>query len=139
MLLFACKPAGGKVETQISGKVMYKGAPLGGGNIVFHFANGGSAPAGINPDGTYTVQNVPVGPTKVTVETESIKGAGTQPSLPPGAPKEMKEKLEHEKGKLPTSAAGYVAIPKKYADVNTTTLSYEVKSGKQEHDFDLSD
>src|SRR5262249_61403277 len=77
LLLFACKPAGGKVETQISGKVTYKGAPLGGGNIEFHFANGGSGPAMMNADGTYTVQNVPGGPAKVGVETEGGKGAGT--------------------------------------------------------------
>lgn len=51
----------------------------------------------------------------------------------------MKQMMEKMNSPLadPERAKRYVPIPPQYGDPDKTKLSYEVKSGKQEHDIDL--
>src|SRR5262249_55260331 len=95
LVVVAAKPA-----SSVEGSVTYKGKPLPGGTIAVKVA--------LEPDGTYSAKNVPVGEVKVTIETESVRPKGKPKAKPPA-----KDKLKDKDGKAPV----YVAIPKKYADV----------------------
>src|SRR5437868_4614763 len=57
---------------KVSGRVTYKGAPLKGGEVLFHSAGQGSYRGSINQDGTYEITDVPVGEMTVTVDTEFL-------------------------------------------------------------------
>ena len=129
---------------QISGVVKYKGQPLPGGTLVFHDSEGKAYSAPIQQDGKYDLTDVPVGEMKVTVETESLNPANTQPTYggqraakmgmadynPPGAP--PRPGTEEKK-------AQYVKIPEKYNNVNSSGLTATLKKGKNSKDFDLTD
>ena len=100
---------------KIEGKVNFKGQPLPGGTVSFHPEKGKPFVAQLQEDGTYSVKDVPVGAMKVAVETESVK-KGDKP------PKDGKK---------------YVPIPRKYADPNTSGLTYKVVEGNQTLDIEL--
>jgi hypothetical protein len=124
----AAKPA----SSVVKGSVTYKGQPITGGTIAFHPARGKPVKASLEADGTYYAKNVPVGEVKVTIETESLRAKGNPKAKakPPD-----KDKPKDKDSKPPV----YVAIPKKYADVETTPLRLKVKGGKQTADFKLED
>ncbi|HEV3144771.1 MAG TPA: hypothetical protein VGZ47_12850 [Gemmataceae bacterium] len=134
LLVFApgCKPAA-SAKNEVTGRVTYKGAPVTGGQIDFQSAAdpGLIISAVINPDGTYGIATTGTGSFKVTVSTDSLKPTETGPT-PPGA-----EKMP--KPQVPAGGGTYVAIPAKYSNFKTTTLTYDIKEGKQTHDFDLTD
>jgi hypothetical protein len=129
----------------VSGKVTYKGAPLKGGYVTLVTATGISRPGGISEDGSYTIDNVPTGPVKIAVDTESIKprsSAGKGGMAPPKkyGPPPGAEQPSAPAYKPPDPTAGadrYVAIPQKYADPEKSGLTYTVKSGSQTHDIPL--
>ena len=110
MALSGCGGDGSK-QTNVSGKITYKGAPVTGGTLKFYPTTGGGAaiPGAINDDGTFAFGGVPQGDYTVTVETESIKFSGSGYDMkgkapPPGAtpPPDIGKK------------GHYVAIPAKY-------------------------
>jgi hypothetical protein len=143
VILIGCNSAA-QSKNEVKGKVSYKGATLPGGHMVFYSAEDANlGEAVINSDGTYTTVLSKTGPCKVTVETESLKPP-EQPKPPANAPmpnlsEEDKRKMKESMAKSSGAAGNYVAIPKKYANVKTTPLTYDVASGKQTKDFDLSD
>jgi hypothetical protein len=105
----------------VRGKVTYKGQRLSAGIVLFVPVQSDQSKGysgAIQPDGTYRVQNVPVGESRVMIETD-----------PPAKPKGAK------KGE----ASKYVPIPPKYADLKTTPLRLDVKLGEQEHNIKLTD
>lgn len=124
----------GRGKATISGKVTYHGAPVTGGTMTIYHA--GSAPytVPIRGDGTFSSSDLPVGESKVTIETESLRQAravgapnlprGMKPPRPSGA----------EAGGTPTA---YVKIPPKYASQQNTPLVWDLKSGTNSKDFDL--
>ncbi len=141
--LFFLAGCGGskKNEVSLSGKVTYPTPDklVTGGTIVLHPTDRKTPtfPISIKPDGTFSAVGAPLGEMKVTVETESIKGmtasdpyAGRQ--LPPGV--EKKTVIETDTMKVPT----YVPIPRKYADVKTTTVKMTIEKGKQVKDINLT-
>ncbi|AMV28151.1 hypothetical protein VT84_27340 [Gemmata sp. SH-PL17] len=67
----------------VRGTVTYKGAALKTGTITFHGADKEVASAAIQPDGSYTCTDVPMGDVKVTVEQF---GAGLPGGLKAGGP-----------------------------------------------------
>jgi hypothetical protein len=123
----------------VSGKVSYKGEPLGGGSVLFVSTEGrGSASTEIGLDGKYSLNKVPAGPVKIAVETASTKPAkappGGMPTPPPGAmPKDvpsMYNQASQPKG-------NYIWIPENYADPEKSGLTYTVTGGPQTHEIDL--
>ncbi|HWG45231.1 MAG TPA: hypothetical protein VN688_20875 [Gemmataceae bacterium] len=121
----------------VSGKITHKGKPLGGGTIQFHpTAGGGPIPGGIKPDGTFSFGGVPPGESRITIETESIRSTvqhGGDYMRMPGA--KIPEGMKVSSAPQPT----YVPIPKKYADLNTSGLTWDVNSGNATKNFDLTD
>ncbi len=117
-----------KERANISGKVTYKGAPVTGGVVGFFNPEweGGGYSAIINSDGTYRASNVPAEEVTITVETETLNpnigiGAGLRPRKPA------------------KNESVYVKIPGKYAKINTTTLTANLKAGYNTVDLDLED
>jgi len=123
----------------VSGKVTYKGNPVTGGNITFIPPPGhATVSVPINEDGTYTAEKVPTVNMKVCVETDSLRpnkggGGGAAPKYSPPAG------ATAPPGYLsgPAKKGVYVQIPPKYAQPDSTDLSYTVKSGKQEFNAQL--
>lgn len=107
----------GPPRATISGKITLDGKPVGGGEIRFLPAKGSETVSRISADGSYSIDSLTDGPVigqnKVFIEwfRDSGKKDGD--------------------GNMISEAA----IPEKY-NANTT-LSFEVKPGKNAHDFTL--
>lgn len=141
-MLMTAGCGGGKGE--VSGKVSYKGKPVLGGTVSFAPEKGGVMRSPIEEDGSFKISNIPPGKTKIMVETESFRplsanvggrrggGSGVSADF-------MKQNIEkmNPQGADPSRAKRYVPIPKDYGDPSKSTLTYDVKSGKQTHDIDL--
>jgi hypothetical protein len=148
MVALASAGCGGGAAATVSGKVLYKGAPLKGGNVTFVSTEGKtSISAAIKEDGSYQLANVPVGAVKICVETESLrsqvtrsmsKGPGTS-GVPPSykAPPGASEQTGYKPPEPQDTSSRYVQIPPQYAKADTTDLTYTVKSGSQSHDVEL--
>ncbi|MDB5341199.1 MAG: hypothetical protein JWN70_6818 [Planctomycetaceae bacterium] len=108
-------PAGPKrVFADVAGKVLYKGAPLKMGTIMFQPSSGAPASGKINPDGTYSLVGE-IGPNTITItsveEVAKIAEPGKSPPI-----------QNH--------------IPVRYG-TRDSGLKFEVKAGKNTADFDL--
>jgi hypothetical protein len=126
----------------ISGKVTYKGEPLGGGTVLFVAEGKRSMTTVINSDGTYALANFPAGPVTIAVETASVKQTempeeakgmappATIPNMPEGATQSIYKPRA-------ATAVRYVEIPPQYADPKTSGLTYTVTGGSQSHDIPL--
>lgn len=142
----------------VTGKVTVDGKPLPSGRISF-VPSKGQGVGGEIKDGQYTVEKVPVGSVKVTVETKSLKerinaltvAAQMGSQMPPNMqgkgdlPKGAKEGMEEERKKnqeieqeLKTLQATYMFVPEKYEKQETSGFSLEVKSGSNTFDVSLS-
>jgi hypothetical protein len=122
----------GAKKATVSGTVSYKGEKLGNGNITFVGANEHASTAQIKADGSYEVSNVPVGTVKIQIETIPPPPENMSKNLMGmGAPK-MEGSKQPDNGK-------YVKIPDKYKNAEKSGLTYEVKSGPQTHDINLSE
>lgn len=130
----------GSSTATYSGKVSYKDSPVKGGNVTFVSEEGKfpvSSP--IAEDGSYTVANVPVGKVKICVETESfnMSGRAIPPSYKP--PDEANAPKGYRPPDLSARAQRYVAIPKHYAEAESTPLSITVSGGSHKYDIKLQD
>jgi hypothetical protein len=132
----------GSSKATVTGKISYKGEPLGNGRIMFiNQKDPTKAGAGsIQPDGTYTVPDAPVGPATITVETIPTAAAAGGGSV--GAKSgELAKPPAGMNMPMPGAGGGgggkYVKIPDKYKTKEQSGQTYDVKAGKQEHDIDL--
>src|SRR5262249_14671034 len=134
----------------VTGKIKLKDkgqeTPLGGGIVVFMVADRGSATGLIQEDGSYKVEKVPVGKATITVETKSVA-----PTEVPKGRSGMRGDMQFPLDKMPESAGNsplyagqgpkkgtYVKIPDRYNDPKASGLTYDVQSGPQEHDIELT-
>jgi hypothetical protein len=145
LLLFGC---GGpkSVATKLSGSVKYKGAPVTAGTITFTAKGEGGEAGGvylapINPDGTYSIAQLPSGEFAVSIETESANPNRSQKTY--GGPKvknmQMTSPRPDYAESSQTAQGAYVKIPSKYADPQKSGLTVNLTSGKNIKDFDLTD
>jgi hypothetical protein len=151
LIVLAAAGCGRKTGT-VSGKVTLNGEPLKGGNVSFVRSDGVPTKSGtIAEDGTYKIEDVPVGNATVVVETSSLKpmfggggakGPGGKPGggvAPKNEPPPGAQVGEHyQPGSAPNNAERYVAIPAKYEDAAQTSLHYEVKAGPQDYPIPLT-
>ena len=126
---------GGASTGTVSGKVLYNGTPLKGGNVTFVPEAQGehSIISAIGEDGSYSVEKVPVGAVKITVETKSLKPKTNVPAYapPPGSPGGYQPPDPNAMAKR------YVAIPDSYSDPEKSGLTCTVKGGSQPYDITL--
>src|SRR5579864_7085437 len=90
----------------VTGKVTFKGQPLAGGIIGF-WSKDSAEKTALAKDGSYSLSGLPAGEYRVTVSTKVLKGK-----------------------------PGYVAIPEKYGNADTSGLKVRV-GGKQEANIEL--
>ena len=122
-------------SASVSGKVSYKGQTVKGGTVSFIGPDNWTGMSQIAEDGSYTISKAPHGQVKIIVETKTAK-PNAMMSRMPKPPKDApvpKGSMYDTQGQ----ADRYVAIPDRYADKDKSGLTYEVKSGKQEHNISL--
>jgi hypothetical protein len=125
LLAAGCSPGKGTV----SGQVTYDGKPLKLGTISFHPEGGRHDPAnGKIVDGAYSVDDVTVGPNKVTVLALDPDKAGGTPA--PGAEGEAGARDAPVTG-TKKHAKEFVPIPSRYADPDKSGLHLDVHTGTQ--------
>lgn len=129
----------GKSTGSLSGKVYYKGAPLKGGHVIFACADGKTEQPEIGEDGSYRIDKLPVGVVKVGVETDTLKPKGVAPGMA-GPVKYAPPSGMENPNQAPDPAQmakRYVPIPEKYADPQSSGLTFTVKPGSQPYDINL--
>lgn len=108
--------SGAKTGT-VTGVVTFEGAPVKAGTIAFVAADGIPHHADIQADGTYRVENVPVG--------EAIVVVNAPPVDDPNKHMRIKEQKE-----APTTQLPPPPFPARYFDMATSDLRCPVKSGE---------
>jgi hypothetical protein len=120
-LFVLCAQGCSKGPPVITGKITYRNEPVTTGQVHF-VGEGKSRSALIAPDGTYTINDPPLGEVKVAVEsTGSTEAKEFKPQSKPG-------RLQ-PKGSM---------IPQRYAKETTSGLVYTIK-GSQTIDLDLAE
>jgi hypothetical protein len=120
---------GGQGKGTVSGKVTYQGKPLPSGFVTFVPEQGAALHSEIQSDGSYRMNNVPLGAVKISVEPKSAQDT-LKSSAMPRNPKDFSK----AKTAMTESDA---KIPSRYADPNKSQLTYTVTKGSQQHDIDL--
>lgn len=136
-----CFPGCGtnKARGVVKGKATFNKQPLTAGTISFVAADGRSGSGVIKSDGTYGVNDAPLGDVTITVTTPAaspmLHNEDTKP--PPGVQGMPKEFLPP--GYEPPKQAGpSIPVPEKYQKVASSPLKFTVQPGSQEHDIDLT-
>jgi hypothetical protein len=121
---------------EVSGKVLFKGNPLPGGRVTFAAIEGGFASTRpIDENGNYKI-NAPIGAVLISVDNRML-----QPRR--GARRGQEHRLKRPDSEVveeePIKGRRYVKIPERYANCDTSGLTYTVKPEAQTHDIELSD
>lgn len=122
---------------RLTGRVMYRGAPLPGGSIRLHFDGGRELLGIIQQNGQYQIVNPPAGTAAVSVETESVKAAlalNPLPNMPPDP--SMKLPMPSQ---MPGGLGDYIEIPSRYNSPQTSGLAINVTGKDQKKDIQLTD
>ena len=119
--LLGCGPS----VTEVSGTVTFKDRRLTSGSVIFVGQDGESSSSAIAEDGSYRIENAPLGPVRIAV--------ASHPRVPPG--------LMNSPGKAPASREdakdSTVKIPQRYDDHETSGLAYTVERGSHTFNIDL--
>jgi hypothetical protein len=96
----------------VTGKVTYQGKPVPGGIITFMVTTGSGNTAGgmLRADGSFYMEDAPIGENQITIDTEAIK---------------------------PELGSRYVQLPEKYLSPEKSGLTFDVKAGENQADFAL--
>jgi hypothetical protein len=125
----ACGVAGcGSSTATVSGTVMYKGAPVPTGEVIFHCDDGTVHASAIGAAGGYHVDRCPVGPARVRVVAQR--------------PVPVSSKWKPDEVPLDAVAPPPVMVslvPKRYGKVETTDLRPVLAAGAHKLDLDLND
>lgn len=120
MLVAVVGCGGGDGDTaDVSGTVSYDGKPIENGSINFIATDGKGTGGGVIKDGKYSATKVRIGPNKVQVSGSKVVGKKKAYNTPDSPMQDV--------------TAEY--LPKKYNE--QTELTFEVKPGKNERNFEL--
>ncbi len=125
ILLILALSGCGKAAGTVSGRVAHKGKPLVSGTVTLVSDSGVAVTGRINPDGTYKIEEAPIGVVRIAVK--SSNAPGLPPVLVPWAPEDPENPGEEESS----------AIPAHYADAGKSGLTMDVAGGQQTHDINL--
>ncbi len=118
-------PGCGPSKGSVNGVVNVNGKPLPSGTIYFLSQTSQQVISANIDDGKFSIPAIATGPAKVSVTTTPpLNHPGNAPSGAPAPP--------------PVAPGKYVPIPKQYGNPDTSNLSYDVKTGPQTKDFDLT-
>ncbi|QJW94234.1 hypothetical protein [Frigoriglobus tundricola] len=113
---------GGGSGAEVSGTVAYEGKPVEDGAITFFLADGKGATGGTIKGGKYTATKVPIGNVKVTITGKKVVGKKKAYNTPDSPEVEQTAEL----------------LPPKYSAKDKTELTFEVKTGANEKNWDLA-
>jgi hypothetical protein len=127
------EPAYKSSGVEVEGLVTLDGKPLEVG-MVFAYPSSAmtkaeAASGRVEPDGRYTLSNVPDGAVRFAVRTSMMKGmaaAGKLPAVKAGV-----------SGGPPTLAGKFVDVPKQYEDPDASKLTATVAPGKNTVNLEL--
>jgi hypothetical protein len=128
---------------EVSGKVYYKGQLLAapGMMVTFTDANGRVFSSSVAPDGGYTLAKVPAGQVKIAVvvlpprridHIQQMEHEAVRAGIVKAPPEERERMVQNGP---PRRFA--IAIPRSYADPETSGLIHTVTGGKQTYDIEL--
>jgi hypothetical protein len=118
----------------VTGRVTFNGKPLALGTITFHAEAGDQEVFNaLIRDGSYSVDGVRAGPTKVTVVTVDTAQVGAPPTEAGGA----REKGDGLKAPPKKPSSSFVALPKHYSNPGSSGLGLEVHQGTQTFNVEL--
>jgi hypothetical protein len=126
---------GKKARATVKGKVSFMKQHLTAGTVSFIAADGRNGSSIIKSDGTYAVNDAPVGEVTITVTTP--KRAPVPETKPPPGMKGMPKEFQPPDAEEP-KAVRVVPAPEKYGKVETSTLKFSVQPGTQDHDIELT-
>lgn len=146
----------GVAKGKVTGRVLYKGAPLPGGRVTFRPANpkSNAIPVELDEEGKYEV-TLPVGEVQVSVDNRELQPRPAVPrGVPANLPPDVQKALAKAKSEAPPPPAAepslaensavppkprgkYVPIPDKYYTIENSDLKFTVESGNQNHDIEL--
>jgi hypothetical protein len=118
----------------LSGTVTLDGKPAVGATMTLHYADGKTFQILVKDKGSFAAREAPVGTATVTF---SSMGA----FVPTGRNKEMVEKMMKNvaTGSIQFGPAQSVPIPARYSSKDTSGLTWEITSGKNEKSFELTE
>ncbi len=134
------KPPDSTDHIEVTGKVLFKGKPLPGGQVNFVAVKGGFASSGhIDENGNYKIM-APIGEVTITVSNSMLHSRKGAAAKGPGAPKDIPHPKQSVAEDQPIKGE-WVQIPSRYEDSATSDLKYTVTPGPgpQTHDIVLSD
>lgn len=118
----------GPRAANLVGKVTYQGKPVVYGTVTVMAADGSIHQIGINPDGTYSIDRVPVGPATVSVSSPD--------PAPSARAKQLGESDSRPRPGPPAVPAGaWFPLPAKFANPATSGLTLQVGSGSADLDL----
>jgi hypothetical protein len=128
-------------HAEVSGKVLYEGKPVPGGQVGFVTVSGGFAASGnIDENGNYEIKS-PVGEVIITVTNSMLQsgggGKGGAKKGGGGKPKDLPHPGK-QSGEAKAVEGHWVQIPSKYSDASSSDLRYTVKPGPQTHNIELT-
>ncbi len=109
-----------------AGKVTYQGKPVVWGSITLQAADGSMHQVGLELDGRYQLEGVPVGLAKVGVSS---------PDPTPSARVKNSTDPRVGKGPPPPPRGAWLALPAKFADPGTSGVTLQVGSGPADIDL----
>lgn len=125
----------GKGTGDVSGSVTYNGKPVVVGNVMMVGDDGRPHHGKLQPDGTFTVKNVPVGTAMVSVSSPYRK-------LPPRPPRTNSQVANNQEDPSLTAympdMTHWFPIPLKYRDPFNSGLRCEVQKGENTHAVELT-
>jgi hypothetical protein len=128
LALVVLAPGCGPRAAPVTGRVTYQGKPVVWGSVTLKAADGSMHQIGINLDGTYRLERVPVGPAAVGVSSPDPAPSararalgGDEKRSRPGAP--------------PVPPGAWFPLPDKFADPATSGLTMHV--GRDSGDIEL--
>jgi hypothetical protein len=121
-----------KARATVKGKVTLGDKNLTTGTVMFYGKDNLTGSAAIGTDGTYVMNDAPLGDVKVTVSVSHLPPMGLKHLKDAPKGPVMPGETAPTAGKMPSHV---VPIPEKYSKVDTSGLTYEVKRG--EHEFNI--
>jgi hypothetical protein len=114
--------------TDVTGKVTYQNKPVVFGTVQVIGSDGVPKSGPIQPDGTFRVSGVQIGPARVTVSSPRPPGSGK--AAPRGRREDDDERTPVETPASAEVVAGWFPLPEKYGDPDKTDLKVDIKSGQ---------
>jgi hypothetical protein len=135
LIVAACAIAGcnGSRTNTLTGKVTFQGKPVTYGSVLVLCEDGTQHTGNIEPDGTYSVSDLPTGPVKLAVispEPPDPRDQRPHP-LPPGAPGAPPADLPA------IDRSRWFPLPEEYSDPRKSGKTTTVNTGTTQFDIEL--